>query len=100
MSSKGFDTTSSGSNKLDSYYNSACGSNGAGFLMAEGTTSASETTGWPDNGYVVYASSSAFFPMVGGYYGCGANAGLFYARVYGYSTTSRSDACARLSFRG
>ena len=99
MSSKGFDTGSV-SKELSSCYNSACGSNGAGFLVAEGATKTSETTGWPDYGYATYGSSYANFPYIGGNYGDGTGVGLFRAYVQVRSTTSLSDACARLSFRG
>ena len=99
MSSKGFDTGSV-SNKLGSYYNSACGSNGAGFLVAEGATTTSETTGWPDKSYTTCSSSFAVFPLVGGDYKDGARAGLFYVVVNTYSTFSNNTYCARLSFRG
>ena len=99
MSSKGFDTGSV-SNGLNDYYNSACGSNGAGFLVAEGATAASQTTGWPDYSVAVYNSSRASFPSVGGSYSVGAKAGLFYASVYGSSADSFGSYCARLSFRG
>lgn len=99
MSSKGFDT-SSVSSGLNNYYNSACGSNGAGFLMAEGATTTSETTGWPDSSYAYYHSSTAYFPFVGGYFDGGASAGLFCARVDRNSIGSDSNYCARLSFRG
>ena len=99
MSSKGFDT---GSVSRDSsgYYNSACGSNGAGFLVAKGATITSETTGWPDGGYVDCNSSGAYFPYISGYYSGGAYVGLFYAIIYVTSTSSASNYCARLSFRG
>ena len=99
MSSKGFDTGSV-SNGLNNYYNSACGSNGAGFLVAEGATTTSETTGWPDYGRANYYSSYAFFAYVGGFFNDGARAGLFFARVYNASTSSSGYYCARLSFRG
>ena len=99
MSSKGFDTGSV-SNKLGSYYNSACGSNGAGFLVAEGATKTSETTGWPDRGLAGNSSSRAYFPRVGGACDDGADVGLFYANVTNYSVYSNSYCCARLSFRG
>ena len=100
MSSKGFDTTSSGAlDDSGNYYNSACGSNGAGFLVAEGATITSETTGWPDHGYV-HCSSYASFPYVGGDYEDGARVGLFYAYVDNPTTFSGRASCARLSFRG
>ena len=99
MSSKGFDTGSV-SNKLGNYYNSACGSNGAGFLVAEGATTTSETTGWPDRGLAGCSSSRAYFPRVGGACNDGADVGLFYANVTNYSVYSNSYCCARLSFRG
>lgn len=99
MSSKGFDTGSVSEN-LGNYYNSACGSNGAGFLVAEGATTTSETTGWPDNGRGYCSSSYAYFPSVGGVYDYGAGVGLFFARVNTSSTVSGSNYCARLSFRG
>lgn len=99
MSSKGFDTGSV-SKDLNGYYNSACGSNGAGFLVAEGATDTSETTGWPDIGYAYYGSSYANFPIVGGRCIDGAYVGLFYAIVSYDSTHSTIDYCARLSFRG
>lgn len=99
MSSKGFDTGSV-SKGLSNYYNSACGSNGAGFLVAESATSTSETTGWPDRGFADYYTSYATFPLVGGRYDLGAIAGLFYAFVFRGSTYSNSACCARLSFRG
>lgn len=99
MSSKGFDTGSV-SNDLNDYYNSACGSNGAGFLVAEGATKTSNTTGWPDGARALSYSSRASFPIVGGGYGNGANVGLFYALVNFGSTFSGSEFCARLSFRG
>lgn len=99
MSSKGFDTGSV-SGDLGDYYNSACGSNGAGFLVAEGATITSETTGWPDWGYAYYGSSYAYFPSVGGRCIDGAQVGLFYAIVSNDSTRHNTDYCARLSFRG
>ncbi len=99
MSSKGFDTGSVSKN-LNSYYNSACGSNGAGFLVAEGATAASETTCWPDLGDANYSSSRAYFPRVGGCCDSSANVGLFYAYVSNNSANSDSTYCARLSFRG
>lgn len=99
MSSKGFDTGSV-SNGLGDYYNSACGSNGAGFLVAEGATTTSETTGWPDHDYATYSSSYAHFLYVGGAYGDGAYVGLFCAYVDYKSINSHSYRCARLSFRG
>ena len=99
MSSKGFDTGSVSGNP-DDYYNSACGSNGAGFLVAEGATTTSETTGWPDVGYAHCTSSYAYFPIVGGRYDRGARVGVFYATGNLDSTASLSDCCARLSFRG
>ena len=99
MSSKGFDTGSV-SNSLYNYYSSACGSNGAGFLVAEGATETSETTGWPDYGTAYYSSSRASFPQVGGNYSDGASVGLFYASVDITSAYSNSDFCARLSLRG
>ena len=99
MSSKGFDTGSVSKN-MGEYYNSACGSNGAGFLVAEGATTTSETTGWPDFGSVSYFTSGAYFPYVGGRYDGGAAVGLFCARVYYSSTNSGGNFCARLSFRG
>ena len=99
MSSKGFDTGSV-SKVLGDYYNSACGSNGAGFLVAEGATTTSETTGWPDSGGVTYSSSIAYFPRVGGAYDDGARVGLFFAYVRNTSADSGSYYCARLSFRG
>lgn len=99
MSSKGFDTGSVSKN-LNNYYNSACGSNGAGFLVAEGAAATSETTGWPDRGRAYYYSSQAYFLNVGGYYDGGAVVGLFCAVVYYISTDSSSYCCARLSFRG
>lgn len=99
MSSKGFDTGSV-SKSLNSYYNSACGSNGAGFLVAEGATETSETTGWPDDGYALYGSDRAYFPCVGGTHDDGARVGLFCAVVNYSSTRSGNNFCARLSFRG
>ena len=99
MSSKGFDTGSVSKN-LGDYYNSACGSNGAGFLVAEGATTTSETTGWPDVGRAFNLSSFAYFPRVGGYYNYGAAVGLFFVNINNDSTSSDSDYCARLSFRG
>lgn len=99
MSSKGFDTGSV-SYGSGGYYNSACGSNGAGFLVAEGATITSETTGWPDRGRSDCSSSRAYFPYVGGCSGDGAEAGLFYAVVYYSSVYSSGGYCARLSFRG
>ena len=99
MSSKGFDTGSV-SKDLNNYYNSACGSNGAGFLVAEGATGTSETTGWPDIGFAHYNSSNANLPIVGGCYDRGARAGVFYATFNLISTISYSRCCARLSFRG
>ena len=99
MRSKGFDTGSV-SYDLDNYYNSACGSNGAGFLKSYGSSAASETTGWSDRGYAANDLGYAYFPYVGGYCGGGANAGLFCARVAYRSPYSNSGCCARLSFRG
>ena len=99
MSSKGFDTGSV-SNNLNNYYNSACGSNGAGFLVAEGATTTSGTTGWPDKGYTGWSTKQACFPRVGGFYSDGAGVGLFYAYVNASSFGSDSYYCARLSFRG
>ena len=99
MSSKGFDTGSV-SKVLGDYYNSACGSNGAGFLVAEGATTTSETTGWPDWGYADCHSSRAYFPLVGGTYNAGASVGLFYAYISNGSPGSNNRYCARLSFRG
>ena len=99
MSSKGFDT-SSVSNNSGNFYNSACGSNGAGFLVAEGATTTSENTGWPDTGFAHYNSSNANFLIVGGGYDRGARAGVFYATFNLTSTNPYSDCCARLSFRG
>ena len=99
MSSKGFDTGSA-SDGSDYYYNSACGSNGAGFLVSDGSSGASETTGWSDYGYAGYNSSNAYFPYVGGSFRGGARVGLFYADVNKYSNDSGSYYCARLSFRG
>ena len=99
MSSKGFDTGSV-SKGLGDYYNSACGSNGAGFLVAQGATKTSDTTGWPDIGFANCISSCAFLSDVGGCYNVGARVGLFYASVANYSNNSYSYFCARLSFRG
>ena len=99
MSSKGFDTGSVSNGSRD-YYNSACGSNGAGFLKSSDSSAASETTGWPDNGGAFCYSSGACFPIVGGYYSGGADVGLFYAYVARNSAHSDSNYCARLSFRG
>ena len=99
MSSKGFDTGSISSD-VDSFYTVACGSNGAGFLISHGSSAASGTTCWPDYGFAYYNSSYAYFPVVGGYYGGGADVGLFYARVGNNSTNSHSSYCTRLSFRG
>ena len=99
MNSKGFDTGSVSGN-LDNYYNSACGSNGAGFLISHDSSAASNTTCWPDYGYASYYSSYAFFSSVGGFYNDGARAGLFFARVYYSSASSSGYFCARLSFRG
>lgn len=99
MSSKGFDTGSVSKN-LNNYYNSACGSNGAGFLVAEGATTTSGTTGWPDDDYANCNSSYAYFSSVGGAYIEGASVGLFCASVNISSTDSGSSFCARLSFRG
>ena len=99
MSSKGFDTGSVSKN-LGNYYNSACGSNGAGFLVSDGSSGASETTGWSDYGYAGYNSSNAYFPYVCGRCNDGADAGLFYAYVFGTSTLYTNIYCARLSFRG
>ena len=99
MSSKGFDTGRVSSSPGD-YYNSACGSNGAGFLVAEGATETSNTTGWPDLGYASRLSSRASFPYVGGSCNDGAKVGLFYAEVGYGSAGSYSNSCARLSFRG
>lgn len=99
MSSKGFDTGSVAGD-LNGYYNSACGSNGAGFLVADGATTTSETTGWSDLGDASYSSSYAYFPAVGGLYDGGASVGLFFAAVNPVSAGSDSRFCARLSFRG
>lgn len=99
MSSKGFDTGSVAGN-MTGPYNSACGSNGAGFLVAEGATKTSETTGWPDYGHAYHHPSSALFPRVGGTYDDGARVGLFYAYVRNHSVYSEFNYCARLSFRG
>lgn len=99
MSSKGFDTGSV-SMALEEKYTSACGSNGAGFLVASGSSSASDTTGWPDNGYANYGSSFAHFPSVGGNFIRGTVAGLFCAYVSYYSTSGNSSCAARISFRG
>lgn len=95
MSSKGFDTGSASTNLGDKYL-SACGSNGAGFLVANGSSVASDTTGWPDNGNANYNSSNAYFPNVGGTYNNGTNAGLLYASVYNSSTNSSSNYAARI----
>ena len=100
MSSKGFDTGSVSGGRSSDYYNSACGSNGAGFLAAEGATTTSETTGWPDYGGASYVSSYAYFPIVGGAYNGGAYVGLFCASVNYSSPHSIRYFCARLSFRG
>lgn len=99
MSSKGFDTGSV-SNNLDNYYNSACGSNGAGFLVAEGATETSGTTGWPDKGYAGWSTKQACFPRVGGSNLDSADVGLFNAYVNASSFSYNSNYCARLSFRG
>ncbi len=99
MSSKGFDTGSTSTN-LNNKYISACGTNGAGFLVASGSSAASDTTGWPDLGFASYYSSYASFPSVGGTCNDGAGAGLFYAYVYVSSTGSGSYCAARVSFRG
>ena len=99
MSSKGFDTASA-SNGLNNYYNSACGSNGAGFLVSHGSSKASNTTCWPDLGYAANDLGYAYFPYVGGYCGGGASIGLFCARVAYRSPYSNSGCCTRLSFRG
>ena len=99
MSSKGFDTGRE-SKDLGDYYDSACGSNGAGFLVFNFSSAASETTGWPDYGYALYHSSRACFPVVGGYCGGDARVGLFYAYISSNSTASASNHCTRLSFRG
>lgn len=99
MSSKGFDTGST-SMSLGNKYISACGTNGAGFLVASGSSAASDTTGWPDRGNAYYDSSFACFPYVGGYCNGGAGAGLFFASVDRSSTTSTSYYAARVSFRG
>lgn len=102
MSSKGFDTGSMPSGE-PGFYTSACGSNGAGFLVAEGATKASETTGWPDHTFVDSNTINAFFPGVGGRYSDGASVGLFFAYVFFdsfCSISSISGCCARLSFRG
>lgn len=100
MSSKGFDTGSVSRN-FNSYYNSACGSNGAGFLASNGSSGASETTDWPDTSSAYHYSSNACFSYVGGRYDDGAGAGLFCAQVYNSSIhNSGSDYCTRLSFRG
>ena len=99
MSSKGFDTGSV-SRYLDTCYNSACGSNGAGFLVAEGATTTSETTGWPDRGHANNYSSYAYFPDVGGHYYGDVHVGLFCALSINNSTYSNGYSCTRLSFRG
>ena len=99
MSSKGFDTGSV-LGSMNGYYNSACGSNGAGFLVAEGATTTSETTGWPDRGSAGYDEHCAFFPFVGGCYDVGTTVGLFFALVSDVSYFSNRYSCARLSFRG
>ena len=99
MSSKGFDTGSV-SSSLDDYYNSACGSNGAGFLVSNGSSAASKTTCWPDRGRASSNLTKAYFPSVGGNCSSGGYAGLFCATVASSSTNSASSLCARLSFRG
>lgn len=101
MSSKGFDTGSVSGNMDDFfYYSAACGSNGAGFLVSNGSSVASMTTGWSDRGNAVCDSSYACFPSAGGTYIDLSEAGLFYAHISNNSTVSRSTQCARLSFRG
>ena len=100
MSPKGSDTGSV-SNSMGNYYNSACGSNGAGFLVSNGSSAASETTCWPDRGHASSPSPFfTYFPTVGGLYSDGADVGLFCAAVSFDSTRSDIACCARLSFRG
>ena len=99
MSSKGFDTGSISSGMNDSY-TVACGSNGAGFLVAEGAAAASTTTCWPDYGDASRTTSYACFPRVGGSSLSNDSIGLFSASVDNDSNESRSTYCARLSFRG
>lgn len=99
MSYRGFDTGSV-SKYFSNYYNSACGSNGAGFLVSNGSSTASETTCWPDYGDADCDTAYAYFPCVGGYYNDGARVGLFYARVHFTSSYSDGACCTRLSFRG
>ena len=99
MSSKGFDTGSA-SKDMNRYYDSACGSNGAGFLISSDSLAASGTTGWSDRGNAYCDSSYASFPSMGGTYNGGASVGLFYAYISNGSPGSNNRYCARLSFRG
>lgn len=52
---------------------------------------------WCDNGNVNYNSSNANFPNVGGNYGNGTNAGIFYCNVNNNSTNSNSNNGSRNS---
>ena len=82
------------------YFTKACGTNGAGFLPDTASSSGSSSTYWPDYGIVNVTSSRAYFLRVGGYYGDGAIAGLFYGYIDVRSTYSYSDYGSRLSYRG
>ena len=97
QASLGTDTGLSCSNS-GGYISTVAGNNVGGFSpTAQG---GSATTYWPDSGYVYYYSSYASFPYVGGTYYNADYAGLFFCRVYYYSTTSDSFIGARLSYRG
>lgn len=76
------------------------GTNTGGFAPTN-TSGGSATTYWCDRGIVSAASSSAYFPRVGGRYSYSSgDVGLFSCVVNSYSTYSDANNGSRLSYRG